>query len=88
MRKIRYAVVGAGWIAQEAFMPGVSQTGNSTITAIVSGSAKNAAKLAEFHGVEHVFSYEQYDQMLARTSPMRSTWHCRTPCMPTMRSEP
>ncbi|TIM31126.1 MAG: Gfo/Idh/MocA family oxidoreductase [Mesorhizobium sp.] len=65
MRKIRYAVVGAGWIAQEAFMPGVSQTGNSTITAIVSGSAKNAAKLAEFYGVEHVFSYEQYDQMLA-----------------------
>ena len=65
MRKIRYAVVGAGWIAQEAFMPGVSQTGNSTITAIVSGSAKNAAKLAEFHGVEHVFSYEQYDEMLA-----------------------
>jgi predicted dehydrogenase len=58
-------VVGAGWISQEAFMPGVSQTGNSTITAIVSGSAKNAAKLAEFYGVEHVFSYEQYDQMLA-----------------------
>jgi predicted dehydrogenase len=58
-------VVGAGWIAQEAFMPGVSQTGNSTITAIVSGSANNAAKLAEFYGVEHVFSYEQYDQMLA-----------------------
>ncbi|MER9474791.1 Gfo/Idh/MocA family oxidoreductase [Mesorhizobium sp. M0520] len=59
-------MVGAGWITQEAFMPGVSQTGNSTITAIVSGSAKkNAAKLAEFYGVEHVFSYEQYDQMLA-----------------------
>ncbi|WP_254028246.1 Gfo/Idh/MocA family protein [Mesorhizobium ventifaucium] len=58
-------MVGAGWIAQEAFMPSVSQTGNSTISAIVSGSAKNAAKLAEFHGVEHVFSYERYDQMLA-----------------------
>jgi predicted dehydrogenase len=57
--------VGAGWIAQEAFMPGVAQTGNSSMTAIVSGTAKNAARLAEFYGVEHVFSYEQYDQMLA-----------------------
>lgn len=46
-------------------MPAVSQTGNSTTTAIVSGSAANAAKLAEFYGVDNVFSYEQYDRMLA-----------------------
>ena len=35
---IRYAVVGAGWIAQEAFMPAVAATENSTMQAIVSGS--------------------------------------------------
>ena len=62
---VRYAVVGAGWISQIAFLPGVSLTGNSTVTALVSGSARNAGKLAEFHGIEHVCSYEQYDEMLA-----------------------
>jgi hypothetical protein len=27
--KVRYGVVGAGWISQAAFMPGVGQTSNS-----------------------------------------------------------
>ena len=30
---IRYAVVGAGWISQIAFMPGVDLTGNAKMTA-------------------------------------------------------
>ncbi len=38
-RKIRYAVVGAGWICQAAFMPGVAQTGNSELTACGSAPA-------------------------------------------------
>jgi hypothetical protein len=29
--KVRYGVVGAGWISQAAFMPGVGQTSNSGI---------------------------------------------------------
>ena len=29
--KVRYAVIGAGWISQAAFMPGVAQTKNSVI---------------------------------------------------------
>lgn len=66
MKKIRYAVVGGGWISQEAFMPSIAQTGNSEMTAIVSGNRAGAEKLASFHGIEHVFSYEQYDEMLAR----------------------
>lgn len=65
MQKIRYAVVGAGWISQIAFMPAVAQTGNSRITAIVSGNAEAAAKLAEFHGVEHIVDYDGYDALLA-----------------------
>lgn len=65
MTKVRYAVVGAGWISQEAFMPAIAQTGNSEITAIVSGSADAAQKLADFHGVPHIFTYDQYDEMLA-----------------------
>ena len=48
MKKIRYAVVGSGWISQIAFMPGVAQTGNSEMTAIVTGNRPGAEKLAKF----------------------------------------
>lgn len=64
MKKVRYAVVGTGWISQIAFMPGIPQTGNSEMTAIVSGNPGNAAKLASFYGIQHVYNYEQYDDML------------------------
>ncbi len=65
MNKIRYAVVGAGWISQEAFMPAIPQVGNSKITAIVSGNAENARKLADFYGIDAVYGYDEYDDMLA-----------------------
>lgn len=61
---IRYAVVGAGWISQEAFMPAVAATGNSRMQAIVSGSPEAAQKLAEFHGVPEVVSYADYDALI------------------------
>lgn len=64
MKKVRYAVVGTGWISQIAFMPSIAQTGNSEITAIVSGNHGNAQKLADFHGIKHIYSYDQYDEML------------------------
>ncbi|NRP53308.1 MULTISPECIES: hypothetical protein [unclassified Marinobacterium] len=35
---VRYAVVGAGRISQDAFMPAIPQTNNSGIIAIVSGN--------------------------------------------------
>ncbi len=62
---VRYGVIGAGWISQIAFMPGVDLTGNASIGAIVSGNPEAAGKLADFYGVEHVFSYDQYEEMLA-----------------------
>lgn len=62
---IRYAVVGAGWISQEAFMPAVAVTGNSRMQAIVSGSPEAAQRLAAFHGVPEVLSYADYDALLA-----------------------
>ena len=62
---IRYAVVGAGWISQEAFMPGVAQSGNSVISAIVTGDLAKGRKLADFHGVPRVVPYEAYDALLA-----------------------
>lgn len=43
---IRFAVVGAGWIAQEAFMPGVAHSGTSTIAAIGTGNLEKSVRLA------------------------------------------
>jgi predicted dehydrogenase len=63
MKKIRYAVVGAGWISQEAFLPAVAQTGNSEVAAIVSGNLAKAKQLAAFHGIKDVYAYEQFDAM-------------------------
>ena len=63
---IRYAVVGAGWISQEAFLPSVSQSGNSCVTAIVSGDSAKANKLAAFYGIPHVVDYGEYDSLLSR----------------------
>lgn len=62
---IRYAVVGAGWISQEAFLPGAGQSGNSRVTAIVSGDRAKASRLAEFHGIPEVVDYDGYDALLA-----------------------
>lgn len=62
---IRYAIVGAGWIAQEAFMPAVAATGNSRMQAIVSGNASGARRLAEFYGIPEVLDYADYDALVA-----------------------
>ena len=45
-------------------MPGVWQTENSVVSAIVTGSGNKVRKLADFHKVPHVFGYEQYAEML------------------------
>ena len=63
-RKVRYAVVGAGWIAQEDFMPGVEHTGNSVMTAIVTGDPEKARELAKMYGIEHTTDYDGYDALL------------------------
>lgn len=64
MTKIRYAVVGAGWISQEAFMPSIEQTDNSEMTAIITGDLVKARKLAEFYGIKHIYTYDNFDEAL------------------------
>jgi predicted dehydrogenase len=64
-KKIRYGFVALGDIAQEAMLPGVEHTGNSTIAALVTGDPVKAGRLAERHGVAHAYSYEQFPEMLA-----------------------
>lgn len=62
--KVRYAVVGAGWISQAAFMPGVAHTGNSTMTAIVTADQKKAEALGRRYGIERTYHYDAYKAAL------------------------
>jgi predicted dehydrogenase len=62
--KVRYAVVGGGWIAQAAFMPGVSHTGNSEMTALISGDPEKIRVLGDRYKVRS-WRYEQYAEALA-----------------------
>ena len=55
-RKIRYAIVGLGDIAQEDMMPGFDHTGNSEITALVTSDPVKAHELGKKYGVEAAFS--------------------------------
>ena len=63
-RKIRYGIVGLGSISQEAMLPGVAHTGNSQITALVTGDPVKAKELSKMYDVQHTYTYEQYGQML------------------------
>lgn len=64
-RKIRYAVVGLGDIAQASMMPGIAHTGNSELVALVTGDPEKARRLAEMYGVADTYPYERFGEMLA-----------------------
>jgi predicted dehydrogenase len=63
-QKIRYGFVALGDIAQEAMLPGVSHTGNSEVTALVTGDPEKARGVGAQYGVTDSYGYEQYEQML------------------------
>jgi predicted dehydrogenase len=63
--RVRYAVVGLGWISQAAFMPGVEHTGNSEMVALVTGHEEKAKKLGERYGISKLYSYDEFDVLLA-----------------------
>ncbi len=63
-RKIRYAVVGLGWFAQEAALPAFANTENSELVALVSDDPKKLEELSKKYGIEHTYSYEEYEDCL------------------------
>ncbi len=63
-KKVRYGIVALGDIAQEAMMPGFKHTGNSEITAFVTGDSEKAKELSEKYEVRHTYTYEQFEQLL------------------------
>ncbi|WBO21525.1 Gfo/Idh/MocA family protein [Sphingomonas abietis] len=62
-KKIRYAVVGGGQIAQQAFMPGIGRTNNSVLAALVTGDPVKADALAGLYAIKS-WKYEEYDALL------------------------
>jgi predicted dehydrogenase len=62
--KVRYAVVGVGWISQAAFLPGVEHTENSEVVALVTSDEIKANKVGELYGIKKTYSYDEYDEML------------------------
>ena len=60
-KKVRYAIVGLGDIAQEDMMPGVEHTGNSEITALITSDPVKAIELGDRYGAVATFSYEEFD---------------------------
>jgi predicted dehydrogenase len=64
-KKVRYAVVGAGWIAQAVFMPGVAASGNSELTALITGDREKARKLREKYRLQRTYDYGEFEAFLA-----------------------
>jgi predicted dehydrogenase len=63
--KVRYAVVGLGWIAQAAILPAFKNARrNSDLVALVSGDDEKLADLSARYGVKGAYRYEQYDDLL------------------------
>lgn len=65
MSKVRYAVVGLGYISQVAMLPAFKTARrNSVLAAIVSGSARKRREIARRYHVDIDISYEGYDRLL------------------------
>ena len=64
-KKIGYAVIGLGRIAGH-FMPGVRNTTNSQITALVSGHRDKADRIAAQYNIPagSIYSYENFDEIV------------------------
>jgi glucose-fructose oxidoreductase len=63
-RKVRYAVVGLGHLAQVAVLPAFARANNSELVALVSGEPKKLSTMARQYGVDRLYSYDQYDECL------------------------
>ena len=64
-RKIRYAVIGAGNIAQVAVLPAFAHAkSNSELVAIISGDGEKRSELAKRYDLELTGSYEDFEHVL------------------------
>lgn len=65
-KRIRYAVIGLGNIAQVAVLPAFSHAKkNSKLAALVSSDLAKLDELGRKYDVEHLYQYEDFDQLAA-----------------------
>ena len=64
-KKIRYAVVGLGHIAQVAVLPAFHNTPNSELFALVSSDPAKLRKVGKKYGIEHLYTYDDYGRALS-----------------------
>lgn len=68
-KKIRYAVIGAGNIAQVAILPAFKHaTSNSELVAVISGDAEKRAELSKKYRLELSGDYDDLERVLERGS--------------------
>jgi predicted dehydrogenase len=63
-RRVRYAVVGLGHIAQVAVLPAFAHAENAAISALVSDDPEKLEKLGRRYKVKGRYSYDQYEDCL------------------------
>lgn len=64
-KKVRYAVVGLGWISQQALLPAFANADdNSELTALVSDDPEKLKALGDHYKVARRYSYAEYEQCL------------------------
>jgi predicted dehydrogenase len=63
-KRIGYAVVGLGHIAQKAVLPDFAHAKKSKLVALVSSDPAKARKLARKFGADHHYTYDNYDDCL------------------------
>jgi glucose-fructose oxidoreductase len=63
-RKIRYAVVGLGWIAQASVLPAFAHAENSQLVALVSDDSTKRQELGKQYSVKRTYSYQEYEKCL------------------------
>jgi predicted dehydrogenase len=63
-RKIRYAVVGLGHIAQVAVLPAFRTARNAELVALISNDAEKRKKLGRKYKVNRLYAYDQYEECL------------------------
>jgi predicted dehydrogenase len=65
MKRIRYAVMGLGHIAQQAVLPAFAHAkGSSTLAALISSDRRKLQTLGRRYGVEALYSYDQFDDCM------------------------